>query len=110
MVAQWRLTSHVAISVALRLLQGNRLKRRVCAKQGVHQDIVLGWNDADFKANFHVSRTNFAYLVNELLPVLQRQQLLRSTSEQLHPTARPKGPPPLRQSMSVRATPFLTRS
>ena len=38
-----------------------------------------GWNDVDFKANFHVSRTTLAYLVNELQPVLQRQELLRST-------------------------------
>ena len=81
-VAHWRLTSHIAISAALRLLQGNRLKRRVWAKPrsaSLYQDIVQGWNDADFKVNFRVSRTNFVYLVNELQPVLQRQQLLRST-------------------------------
>ena len=81
-VAQWRLTSHVAISAALRLLQGNRLKRRVWAKPRsalLYQDIVPGWNDTDFKANFCISRTTFAYLVNELQPDLQRQELLRST-------------------------------
>ena len=41
-VAQWRLTSHVAISAALRLLQGNRLKRRAWAKTrstSLYQDI-----------------------------------------------------------------------
>ena len=50
-VAQWRLTSHVAILAALRLLQGNRLERRVWAKPrsaSFYQDIVPGWNDADF--------------------------------------------------------------
>ena len=50
-VAQWRLTSHVAILVALRLLQGNRLERRVWAKPrsaSFYQDIVPGWKDADF--------------------------------------------------------------
>ena len=81
-VAQWRLTSHVAISVALRLLQGNWLKRRVWEKPrsaSPYQDIVPGWNDVDFKANFHASCATFAYLVNELQPVLQRQELLRST-------------------------------
>ena len=42
MVAQWRLTSHIAISVALRLLQGDRLKSRVWAKPrsaSLYQDI-----------------------------------------------------------------------
>ena len=82
-VAQWRLTSHVAISAALRLLQGNRLKRRAWAKTrsaSLYQDIVPGWNDAEFKANFRVRRATFANLVNELQPVLQRQELLRSTT------------------------------
>ena len=81
-VVQWRLTSHVAISTALRLLQGNWLKRRVGEKPrsaSLYQDIVPGWNDADFKANFHASCATFAYLVNELQPFLQRQELLRST-------------------------------
>ncbi len=57
-VAQWRLTSHVAISAALRLLKGNRLERRVWAKPrsvSFYQDNVPGWNDADFKAFFCVS-------------------------------------------------------
>ena len=81
-VAQWRLTSHVAISAALCLLQGNRLKRRAWAKPrsaSLYQDIVPGWNDANFKVNFRVRRYTFAYLVNELQPVLQRQELLRNT-------------------------------
>ena len=81
-VAQWCLTSRVAISAALCLLQGNRLKRRAWAKPrsvSLYQDIVPGWNDANFKANFHVRRATFAYLVNELQPVLQRQELLHST-------------------------------
>ena len=81
-VAQWCLTSRVAISAALCLLQGNRLKRRAWAKPrsaSLYQDIVPGWNDANFKANFRVRRATFAYLVNELQPVLQRQELLRST-------------------------------
>ena len=80
-VAQWRLTFHIAISTALRLLQGILLKRRVWVKPrraSLNQDIVLGWNDDYFKANFCVSHTNFAYLVNKLQPVLQRQQLSRS--------------------------------
>ena len=49
-VAQWSLTSHVAISVALHLLQGNRLERRVWTKPrsaSFYQDIVPGWNDAE---------------------------------------------------------------
>ena len=82
MVAQRRLTSHVATAAALRLLQGNRLERRIWAKPrsaSFYQDIVPGWNDADFKVNFRVSRATFVYLVNELQPVLQRQELLRST-------------------------------
>ena len=82
MVAQCRLMSHVAISSALHLLQGNRLERSIWAKPRsvlFYQGIVPGWNDVDFKANFHVSRTTLAYLVNELQPVLQRQELLRST-------------------------------
>ena len=81
-VAQWRLTSHVAISAALHLLQGNWLKRQVWVKPrsaSLYQDIVLGWNNNYFKANFRISRTNFAYLVNELQPVLQRHQHLHST-------------------------------
>ena len=82
-VAQWRLMSHVAILAAFRLLQGNRLKRRAWAKPrsaSLYQDIVPGWNDADFKATFRVRRATFTYLVNELQPVLQRQELLRSTT------------------------------
>ena len=81
-VAQWHLTSHVAISAALRLLQGNQLERRVWAKPRsalFYQIIVSGWNDANFKANFCLSHAPFSYLVNELQPVLQRQELLRST-------------------------------
>ena len=38
-----------------------------------------GWNDADFKANFHLSSATFAYLVNKLQPALQRQELFSST-------------------------------
>ena len=44
-VAQWRLTSHVTISAALRLLQGNRLERIVWVKPRsalLYQDIVPG--------------------------------------------------------------------
>lgn len=37
-----------------------------------------GWNEADFKGNFHVSRATFAYLVNELQTTLKKQELLRS--------------------------------
>ena len=82
LAAQWHMTSHVAILATLRLLQGNRLERRVWAKPrsaSFYQDIVPGWNDAVFETNFCVSRANFAYLVNELQPVLQRHKLLRNT-------------------------------
>ena len=114
-VAQWRLMSQVAISAALRLLQGNRLKRQVWAKPrraSLYQDIVLGWNDNYFKTNFHVSHTNFAYLVNKLQPVLQRQQLLHSilfhwTTASDHTSKRATTS---WRSMSVRPPPFLTRS
>ena len=57
-VAQWRLTSHVAILAALCLLQGNQLERRVWAKPrsaSFYQDIVPGWNGADFKVNVRIS-------------------------------------------------------
>ena len=82
-VSQWRFTSHIAIAAALRLLLGNQLERRVWAKPrsaSFYQDIVPGWNDAYFKANFCLlSHATFAYLVNELQPVMQRQELIRST-------------------------------
>ena len=67
-VSQWRLTSHVAIAGALRLLQGNRLERRLWANPrsaSFYQDIVPGWDDTDFKRNFCVRRATFAYLVIE---------------------------------------------
>ncbi len=76
-VSQWCLISRVAITAALRLLQGNRLQRRLWVKPrsaSFFQDIVPGWNDADFKGNFRISRATFAYLVNELQPVLERQE------------------------------------
>ena len=75
MVAQWCLTSHVAIVAALRLLQGNRLEKRIWAKPrsaSFYQDIVPGWNDANLKANFCISRATFAYLVNKLQPAEAR--------------------------------------
>ena len=78
-VAQWSLTSHVAISVALRLLQGNRLERRVWMKPrsaSFYQNMC----QAGMTPKFCVSRANFAYLVNELQPVLQRHELLRNTN------------------------------
>ena len=81
-VSQWCLISRVAITAALRLLQGNRLQRRLWVKPrsaSFFQDIVPGWNDADFKGNFRISRATFAYLVNELQPVLERQEFLRSS-------------------------------
>ena len=81
-MSQWRLISRVAIASALRLLQGNRLERRLWVKPrsaSFFQDIVPGWNDGDFKVNFRVSRATFAYLVNELQPALERQDFLRSS-------------------------------
>ena len=82
-----------------------------------------GWNDADFKGNFRVSRATFAYLVNELQPVLRRQEFLRSSiqspegngnslihrPELFRPTKCPKEPVLLRCTMSDHASPFLTR-
>ena len=56
-VLQWYLTSHFAIAAALCLLQGNRFERRVWSKPrsaSFYQDIVPGWNDTGFKANFCV--------------------------------------------------------
>ena len=53
-VAQWRLTSHIAISAALRLLQGNWLKRRVWAKPrsaSLYQDIVRFWSEFSCKSH-----------------------------------------------------------
>ena len=81
-VSQWCLISRVAITAALRLLQGNRLQRRLWVKPrsaSFFQDIVPGWNDADFKGNFRISRATFAYLVKELQPFLERQEFLRSS-------------------------------
>ena len=82
-VSQWCLTSHIAITGALCLLQGNRIEKRLWAKYrsaSFYQDIVPGWDGANFNGNFRVSRATFAYLVNELQPILQRPVLYSSGS------------------------------
>jgi len=53
--------------------------KKTLGEASFFQDIVPGWNDTDFKGNFRVSRATVAYLVNELPPVLERQEFLSSS-------------------------------
>ena len=46
-------------------------------KPSIFQDIVRGWNDQEFKGNFHVSRKTFLYLVSELQLDLCKKEFLR---------------------------------
>ena len=109
-IAQWRLTSHVAISVALRLLQG--LKEEPGRRQGVHRSIRTLCQAGVTP----ILKRIFAY-VALLLRIwwtscnlfCRGQSSYAVPLEQLHPTTRPKGPPLLRRSMSIRLSPFLTR-
>ena len=66
--------------VATRLLEGSRLNRQLWVRprtSSFYQDTVQGWSEAEFKGNFCISRSTFAYLVSELRSTLERQDFLR---------------------------------
>ena len=78
---RWTSTARTTAMVSARLLEGSRLNRQLWVRprtSSFYQDTVQGWSEAEFKENFHVSRSTFTYLVSELRSTLERQDFLRS--------------------------------
>ena len=78
---RWTSTARTTTVVSARLLEGSRLNRQLWVRprsSSFYQDTVQGWSEAEFKGNFHVSRSTFAYLVSELRSTLEKQDFLCS--------------------------------
>ena len=78
---RWTSTARTTAVVSACLLEGSCLNRQLRVRprtSSFYQDTVQGWSKAEFKENFRVSRSTFAYLVSELRSTLESQDFLCS--------------------------------